>query len=94
MSVQYSPKLKIAFDPTKPLDAQRAMTAEVQNVVRLKHEQELEVAKGNVVKREKVIKCLNEMFQAFEEIVADYPAAYNLLQPRWNAILEKYGYTA
>ena len=92
MPVRHSPILKIAYDSAKPLDAQRAMQAEVQNQLRLKHEQELKVAKGEVVQREDVIDLLKEMTQAIEQIVADYPTAYDLLQPRLKATLAKYGY--
>ena len=91
-AVKQSPHLKIEYDHTKPLDAQRAMQAEVQNQVRLKHEQELEVARGKVVKREDVINCLAEIAQAIEQVVVDYPVAYDILQPRLISILEKYGY--
>ena len=68
------------------------MQAEVQNQVRLKHEFDLEVARGEVVKRDDVINVLKELTQAIEQVVCDYPTAYDELEPRLNAILEKYGY--
>ena len=92
MPVRHSPILKIAYDSAKPLDAQRAMQAEVRNQVRLKHEQELKVLRGEVVQREDVIDLLKELTQAIQQIVADYPQAYDQLEHRLNTILEKYGY--
>ena len=92
MPVRHTPNLKIAYDSAKPLDAQRAMQAEVQNQVRLKHEEELKVLQGVVVQREAVIDLLKELTQAIEQIVADYPGAYDQLEPRLNTILERYGY--
>ena len=94
MSVQYSPKLKLPYDPEDTLAALRATQAEVQELVRLKRKLDLEVAKGKLVKRDMVVKCVAELVQAFEEVVGDYPDAYYILQPRLNAIINKYGYTA
>ena len=92
MPVRHSPILKIAYDSAKPLDAQRAMQAEVQNQVRLKHEQELKVLRGEVVQREDVIDLLKEMTQAIQQIVVQHPETYDLLETKLNTILVKYGY--
>ena len=93
MSLQYSRKLKLPYDPENTLDALRVIQAEEKNIACLQREFALEEAKGKVVKRDKVIKCLNEIYQTFEEVVGRDSAAYKILQPRLNAILDKYGYT-
>ena len=90
--MKQSPHLKIEYDHTKPLDAQRAMQAEVQNQVRLQHEHNLKLAKKEVVKREEAMNCIKEMLQAIEQVEADSPTVYDILQPRLISILEKYGY--
>ena len=94
MSVQYSPKLNLPYDPEDTLAALRVMQAEDKNTARLQREFALAEAKGKVVKRATVVKCIAELITAFEEVVGDYPDAYYILQPRVNAIINKYGYTA
>ena len=92
MSVQYSPFLKIEYDSAKPLDAQRAMQAEVQNLLRMKQQQELSLLTGQVVLRARVVDLLKEITLAIEQIVVDYPEAYDRLETRLNDTLKRHGY--
>lgn len=92
MSVQYSRKLKLPYDPEDTLAALRVWSAEEKSIVCLQRAFNLDVAKGKMVKRVDVDNLLKELTQAVEQVVADYPQVYDLLEPRLNTILEKYGY--